>query len=519
MRDNGYVSQREFPLDDGDTLLSTTDLKGRITYANDSFIRCSGFDRDELYGKAHNLVRHPDMPETAFGDMWKTIQSGRPWSALVKNRRKDGDHYWVRANASPIRRGGDVVGYLSVRTKPDAHDIAQHQALYERLREGDSRLDLRRGQVVRTDWARVWSNWKFVSLATRMRLGVLGLWCLGLGQAWGLSQGGAAAMAPAAAVWTVVMLAVALWLRLAVHKPLGLVLGEARAVASGQKAHTLFPDRVDEIGGLMRSIEQAGLNLVSLVGDIQGKSQQVSEGAADLQHGNDELARRTSDTAASLEQTAAATEQLATTIQTNSDTAQQAADMAGQAVSVAARSADMVAQARNSMAGIAASSQRVADITALIDGIAFQTNILALNAAVEAARAGEHGKGFAVVAAEVRALSIKSADAAREIKGLIDASTQQVEAGARAVTGAGGAMAEAVGAVERLAAMMETIRLASHEQATGVAQINLALNRLEQATQDNAAQVRHNAELSRSLSEQAQRLDEAALVFRQEAAA
>ena len=517
MRDNGHVSQREFPLEEEDTLLSTTDLKGRIVYANDSFIRCSGFDREELYGKAHNLVRHPDMPEAAFGDMWRTIQSGRPWSALVKNRRKDGDHYWVRANASPIRRQGEVVGYLSVRTKPDAQAVEQHQALYQRLRQGDTRLGLRRGHVLLTGWVHAWSRWKFVSLAARMRLGVLGVWLLGAGQVWALSSGATPEVGAAMAVWTLAMLTVALWLRQAVHRPLGLVLEEAQAVASGQRARTLFPERADEIGCLMRSIEQAGLNLLSLVGDIQGKSQQVSEGAADLQQGNDDLARRTSDAAASLEQTAAATEQLATTIQANSDTARQAAEMATQAVSVAARSADMVAQARNSMAGIAASSRRVADITTLINGIAFQTNILALNAAVEAARAGEHGKGFAVVAAEVRALSIKSADAAREIKGLIEASTEQVEAGARSVTGAGGAMAEAVGAVERLAAMMGTIRMASQEQATGVAQINVALNRLEQATQDNAAQVRNNAVLSHSLSEQAQRLDEAASVFRQEA--
>ncbi len=515
MRDNGFVSQREFPLNEGDTLLSTTDLKGRITYANDSFIHCSGFEREELYGRAHNLVRHPDMPEGAFADMWRTVQQGHPWTALVKNRRKDGDHYWVRANASPIRRDGEVVGYLSVRTRPDATDVENHERIYQRLNQGDRRLGLQRGHVVRKGWLQMGSRWKFVSLADRMRLGVLGLWLLGMGQALALAPQADARLGMGAAGWTVVMALVAWWLRSAVHVPLGLVLAQAQAVGSGQKARPLFQGRADEIGRLMRSIEQAGLNLVSLVGDIQGKSQRVSEGANDLQQGNEELARRTSEAAASLEETAAATEQLATTIQANSETAQEAADMAGQAVAVAARSAGMVAQARTNMAGIAQASQRVADITALIDGIAFQTNILALNAAVEAARAGEHGRGFAVVASEVRALSIKSADAAKEIKQLIEASASQVEAGARAVSGAGDAMAEAVGAVERLAAMMESIRLASREQAGGVAQINVALNQLEQMTQENAAQVQHSASLSRSLSEQAQRLDEAASVFRQ----
>ncbi|WP_342130266.1 methyl-accepting chemotaxis protein [Hydrogenophaga sp. OTU3427] len=514
MRNNGPVTQREFPMAEGDTLLSTTDLKGRITYANDAFIRCSGFERDELYGKAHNLVRHPDMPEAAFGDMWATLAAGQPWTALVKNRRKDGDHYWVRANAAPIRHRGEVVGYLSVRTKPEAQAVSAHEQAYRQLREGAVGLAVKRGHMVRTGWAGLWTGWRFVSLATRMRAGLLGLWLLGLGQALAWPAGSGVGVA-SAGTWTAVVLLAAWWLQVVVHRPLVELMQQVRAVASGQKARSLFLDRADEIGALMRGIEQAGLNLVSLVGDIRGKAQGVREGAHDLQQGNDDLAQRTSDAAASLEETAAANEQLVTTIQANTATAQQASRLAARALEVASRSAGMVSQAHEHMRGISASSQRVADITAMIDGIAFQTNILALNAAVEAARAGEHGKGFAVVASEVRALSIKSATAAKEIKQLIDASRTQVEAGARTVSGAGAAMSEAVTTVERLAGMMEDIRQASQEQASGVAQFNLALNRLEQMTQQNAAQVQRSAGLSQALSEQAQRLDEAASVFAQ----
>ncbi|WP_442857487.1 methyl-accepting chemotaxis protein [Acidovorax sp. T1] len=265
----------------------------------------------------------------------------------------------------------------------------------------------------------------------------------------------------------------------------------------------------------MRGIEQASLNLVSLVGDIQGKVERVRSSAYDLQQGNEKLAQRTHEAAASVEETAAANEQLATTIGSNSETAAQAAQMAAQAVRVASQSAAMVAQAQENMRGVSASSQKVADITSVIDSIAFQTNILALNAAVEAARAGEHGKGFAVVASEVRALSIKSANAAKEIKHLIDASTAQVDAGNRTVASAGKTLTEAVQVVERVATMMEDIRLASQEQAHGVAQINQALAQLEQMTQLNAVQVQHNTELNQVLGEQAQRLDEAASVFRQ----
>ncbi|NMM75827.1 diguanylate cyclase [Acidovorax sp. SRB_14] len=513
MKHNGPVTQREYPVGEHETLLSATDLQGRITYANDAFIACSGFERDELYGKAHNLVRHPDMPPAAFDDMWATIQSGRTWTALVKNRRKDGDHYWVRANAAPIRHQGDVTGYLSVRTQPDRDSVAAHEEAYREIRAGGRKLGLRRGQVVRISLMGWCARWRFVSLAMRMRLGLGALWLAGL--AGMASVGGPAALPwPPMVGWTLAVLLSGWWLRTAVHGPLQQLVAQAQAVASGQRAAPLFLHRCDEIGAVMRGIEQASLNLISLVSDIQGKVVRLRTAADDLQHGNDALAHHTREAAASLEETAAANEQLAATIGSNSETAAQAAQMAAQAVQVAAQSAAMVAQAQENMRGVSASSQKVANITGLIDSIAFQTNILALNAAVEAARAGAQGKGFAVVAAEVRALSIKSAGAAKEIKQLIDASTAQVEAGHRTVAAAGHTLTEAVQVVERVATMMEDIRLAGREQAHGVAQINQALGQLEQMTQLNAVQVEHNAQLSQVLGEQAQRLDEAASVFR-----
>ncbi|KAF1048529.1 sensor domain-containing protein [Xylophilus sp.] len=145
MRRNEPVTQREYALGEDEALLSATDLQGRIVYANDAFIRVSGFDQDERYGQAHNVVRHPDMPPAAFADMWATIRRGLPWTAIVKNRRKDGDHYWVRANASPLRRGGAVAGYLSVRTRPSAQEVRAHEALYRRINAGARHLVLRRG--------------------------------------------------------------------------------------------------------------------------------------------------------------------------------------------------------------------------------------------------------------------------------------------------------------------------------------------------------------------------------------
>lgn len=197
MKNNGPVTQREYPVGEHETLLSATDLKGRITYANDAFIACSGFQRDELYGKAHNLVRHPDMPAAAFDDMWSTVKSGRTWTALVKNRRKDGDHYWVRANAAPIRQQGEVTGYLSVRTRPDRDSVAAHENVYREIRTGSRQLGLLRGQLVRKSLMGLYTRWRFVSLATRMCLGLSVLWLVGAAaMAW---SGGGAGIAMACA--------------------------------------------------------------------------------------------------------------------------------------------------------------------------------------------------------------------------------------------------------------------------------------------------------------------------------
>ena len=138
MRNNQPVTQREFEFPEGSTLMSTTDTQSHITYANDAFIAVSGFTREEVHGQPHNLVRHPDMPVEAFADMWATLKAGEPWTALVKNRRKNGDHYWVRANAVPVVRDGKTTGYMSVRTKASRDEIASAERLYRDFREGRS---------------------------------------------------------------------------------------------------------------------------------------------------------------------------------------------------------------------------------------------------------------------------------------------------------------------------------------------------------------------------------------------
>ncbi|MDP1534680.1 MAG: PAS domain-containing protein, partial [Rubrivivax sp.] len=173
MRANLPITQREYKVPDGVTLMSTTDTHSHTRYANGAFIQVSGFERDELMGQPHNLVRHPDMPAQAFADMWRTLKTGQSWTALVKNRRKDGDHYWVRANATPIQRGSRVTGYMSVRTRAHPGEIAAAESLYARFREGRAgALAFDRGLVVHTGIARWRSSFQLLPLGPRLGIGL-----------------------------------------------------------------------------------------------------------------------------------------------------------------------------------------------------------------------------------------------------------------------------------------------------------------------------------------------------------
>ena len=518
MRRNVYVTQREYPLSEGETLLSVTDLKGRIVYANDAFIRVSGFEAAELYGKAHSIVRHPDMPAAAFADMWSTIQRGLPWSALVKNRRKNGDHYWVRANASPIRHAGAVVGYLSVRTRPEPREVQQHAALYEQINAGVRSLGLHRGfPVGRGAVGALQRWWRFRPLAWRVQAVVAGLWLLGSAGLWSPAlQASAVPLAevwPAWLIWSLACVASGQWLRSRLLMPLAALRGQAQAVASGQQTDARFLQRTDEIGAIGSAVRQTGLNLVSLVGDIQGKSDQVRRCALAVQQGSTELSDRTEAAAASLEQSAQAMQALASAIERSSAQAGEAAARARHGVDMAGQSSRMVVQLDQGMRGVAQTSDQVGQISSLIDGIAFQTNLLALNAAVEAARAGEHGKGFAVVADEVRGLSQRSAHAARQIKALIEASQQQVAQSCAMAREVGEAMLAVQADMREQLVLAEGMQAASQAQAGGVQQVQAAVQQLEQMTQHNAALARDTIGHAQLLAGQAQALEAAASVF------
>lgn len=513
MRTNLPVTQRPYGFSSSETLLSTTDTDSRITYANASFVRTSGFEREELMGQPHNIVRHPDMPVEAFADMWKCLKAGCAWTALVKNRRKDGDHYWVRANAAPMVRNGTLQGYLSVRTKPSDVEVQAAEDLYARFREGRARgLAFHRGLVVRTGWL-AWTNaGKVLPTAWRVRLPMLALATVS-GLALALS--GLQGMALFGTLGLTLTATLVAWgiIESQVTAPLTKILEIAQQVASGTTAGDLALNRCDDIGLIARAIAQSGLNLQALLADVQEQVAGVQVASAEIALANHDLSQRTEQAASSLQQTAAAMEQQTESVGQNSETAQQASRLSNETTSMASRSGAAMGDMVATMALISDSSREIADIVSVIEGIAFQTNILALNAAVEAARAGEQGRGFAVVASEVRSLAGRSADAAKEIKALIDDSVGKVASGSRQVTDAGNTMSDMVHQVQRVNQLIAEITTASKEQSTGIGQVGQAVAQLDEMTQQNAAMVEQSSAAASSLSDQAVRLLAAVKVF------
>ena len=290
----------------------------------------------------------------------------------------------------------------------------------------------------------------------------------------------------------------------------------ARAVAQGDLS-TSIHIRPGDTKSLMAGLQHMQTSLARVVQQVRSGSERVAGASHEIAQGNADLSSRTEQQASALEQTSASMEELGSTVQQNAHSARQADELANRASSVATRGGEAVTRVVQTMRGINESSRKIADIIGVIDGIAFQTNILALNAAVEAARAGEQGRGFAVVAAEVRSLAQRSAEAAKEIRGLIAASVERVEQGTAQVDEAGTTMTEVVTAITRVTSIVREISAASQEQSAGVAQVGEAVSQMDQTTQRNAALVEQSAAAAEGLRQEAQQLVEVVAAFRLQA--
>ncbi|HAZ3799117.1 TPA: PAS domain-containing protein [Escherichia coli] len=431
MSSHPYVTQQNTPLADDTTLMSTTDLQSYITHANDTFVQVSGYTLQELQGQPHNMVRHPDMPKAAFADMWFTLKKGEPWSGIVKNRRKNGDHYWVRANAVPMVREGKISGYMSIRTRATDEEIAAVEPLYKALNAGRTSKRIHKGLVVRKGWLG-----KLPSLPLRWRArGVMTL--------------------------MFILLAVMLWF---VAAPVVTYILCALVVLL---ASACFEWQI------VRPIENVARQALKV----------------------------------------ATMNQMAASVKQNSATASAADKLSITASNAAVQGGEAMTTVIKTMDDIADSTQRIGTITSLINDIAFQTNILALNAAVEAARAGEQGKGFAVVAGEVRHLASRSANAANDIRKLIDASADKVQSGSQQVHAAGRTMEDIVAQVKNVTQLIAQISHSTLEQADGLSSLTRAVDELNLITQKNAELVEESAQVSAMVKHRANRLEDAVTVL------
>ena len=509
MKRNTPVTQKEYLLKDGMTLMSTTDTHSHITYANSAFIDASGYEEEQLTGEPHNVIRHPDMPAAAFADMWFTIQQGESWTGLVKNRRQNGDHYWVRANVTPVYQQERLTGYISVRNIPLRDEINAAEKLYAAVNENNLKGHrFYKGLLMRRGLFSFLSLFQWLSLARRIHLGT-GISLLAI-----VALQMTPVMLPVKISATMLILALLSWFLTAqIARPLKTILTQMQKVISGRKADYVQFNRVDEIGLLLRMVNQSGLNLNSLVDDVNTQLHGIRQISQRIAKEGVSLHTRTEETSADLQQTAAAVEEIASAVKQTAETAGEAMLRADETSGNAMNSGNIMKQTISMMQSVSRDNRQIVDIISVIDSIAFQTNILALNAAVEAARAGESGRGFAVVAAEVRHLAQHSASAAKEIKTLIEKNVANVSHGVAMVESTESHLTAMIDNVLQMSQMIKEISTATREQTQALALINESVSRIGVMTHNNNGMVELVTTAAGDLSARAARLQRAVQVF------